>query len=81
LGRLIEQQERVGVVSKTAQTTALAELASFVERKESLEDMLPVILETLDIKVVLDDGTLVGKLAPEIDRNLALLRRRGLVGV
>jgi hypothetical protein len=44
-------------------------------------DMFPAILEALDIKVVLDDGTLVGKLAPEIDRNLALLRRRGLVGV
>jgi phage-related protein len=43
LGRLIAQQEKVGVVSKTAQTTALAELASFVERKESLEDMLPVL--------------------------------------
>jgi phage-related protein len=44
-------------------------------------DIFPAILEALDIKVVLDDGTLVGKLAPEIDRNLALLRRRGLVGV
>ena len=40
---LAEAQEKVGVVSRTAQTTALAELASFVERKESLEDMLPVM--------------------------------------
>jgi len=40
---LAAAQEKVGVVSKTAQTTALAELASFVERKESLEDMLPVM--------------------------------------
>jgi chromosome segregation ATPase len=38
LMRLIAKQEELGVVSKTAQTTALAELASFVERKESLED-------------------------------------------
>ena len=43
LVRLAEQQEKVGVVSKTAQVTALAELASFVERRESLEDMLPVM--------------------------------------
>jgi len=40
---LAAAQEKVGVVSKTAQTTALAELASFVERKQSLEDMLPVM--------------------------------------
>jgi phage-related protein len=46
-----------------------------------LLDMFPALIEALDIKVGLDDGTLVGKLAPEIDRNLALLRRRGLVGV
>jgi len=41
-------------------------------------DMFPAILEALNIKVVLDDGTLVGRLAPEIDRNLGLLRKRGL---
>ncbi|MCL2889551.1 MAG: hypothetical protein FWE65_03905, partial [Eggerthellaceae bacterium] len=40
---LAAAQEKVGVVSKTAQVTALAELASFVERKEALEDMLPVM--------------------------------------
>lgn len=40
---LAAAQEKVGVVSKTAQTTALAELASFVERKQSLEEMLPVM--------------------------------------
>jgi len=43
-----------------------------------LIQMLPVLLEALDIKVVLDDGTLVGRLTPEIDRALALLRRRNL---
>ena len=37
---LAAAQEKVGVVSKTAQTTALAELASFVARKGALEDML-----------------------------------------
>jgi len=43
--------------------------------------MFPALLEALNVKVVLNDGTLVGKLAPEIDRNLALLRKRGLVSV
>jgi uncharacterized protein YjgD (DUF1641 family) len=43
LVKLAAEQEKVGVVSKTAQVTALAELASFVERKEALEDMLPVM--------------------------------------
>jgi phage-related protein len=41
-------------------------------------DMFPALLQALNIRVVLDDGTLVGRLAPEIDRNLALLRKRGL---
>ena len=40
-------------------------------------DMFPAILSALNIKVVLDDGTLVGRLAPEIDRSLGLLRKRG----
>ena len=40
--------------------------------------MFPALLEALNVKVVLNDGTLVGRLAPEIDRNLALLRKRGL---
>jgi len=40
---LTKAQEQMGVVSQTAQTTALAEMASFVQRKESLEEMLPVI--------------------------------------
>jgi len=43
LVELAAAQEKVGVVSKTAQVTALAELSSFVSRKESLEDMLPVM--------------------------------------
>jgi len=43
--------------------------------------MFPALLEALNVKVVLNDGTLVGRLAPEIDRNLALLRKRGLVTV
>ncbi|GHU48761.1 hypothetical protein FACS1894127_0110 [Clostridia bacterium] len=42
-----------------------------------LSEMLPAMLDALDMDIVLDDGTLVGRLAPEINRNLALLRRRG----
>ena len=40
---LAAAQERAGVVSKTAQITAIAELASFVERRDAIEDMLPVM--------------------------------------
>ena len=43
-----------------------------------MAQMFPALLEALNIKVVLNDGTLVGRLAPEIDRNLALLRKRNL---
>jgi phage-related protein len=42
-----------------------------------MTEMFPALLEAMNINIVLDDGTLVGRLAPEIDRNLALLRRRG----
>ena len=46
-----------------------------------MTQMFPAFLEAMNIKVVLDDGTLVGRLAPEIDRNLALLKKRGFAGV
>ena len=47
-----------------------------------MAEMFPALLEALNIKVVLDDGTLVGRLAPEIDRSLGLLRRqRAILGV
>lgn len=45
-------------------------------------EMFPTLLDALNITVVLDDGTLVGRLAPEIDKNLALLhRQQSIVGV
>ncbi|WCZ14857.1 hypothetical protein [Lacticaseibacillus paracasei] len=34
------------------------------------------LLKAMDIKITLDDGTLVGRLAPEIDKSLAVLKRR-----
>lgn len=40
--------------------------------------MFPQLLEALDINIVLDDGTLVGKLAPAIDRSLGIYQRRNL---
>jgi TP901 family phage tail tape measure protein len=43
-----------------------------------LSEILPGFVRALDIDVVLDDGALVGRLAPEIDRSLALLRRRNM---
>jgi len=46
---------------------------------EIITDMFPKLLAAMNIKVVLDDGTLVGRLAPEIDRELGLLRKRAVV--
>jgi len=43
LVELAAQQEKLGVVSKTAQVTAMAELATFVSKKEAVADMLPVM--------------------------------------
>ena len=37
------------------------------------------LLGGLDISVVLDDGTLVGKLAPTIDRQLSKISKRQAV--
>lgn len=47
-----------------------------------MTEMFPALVSAFNIKVVLDDGTLVGRLAPEIDKNLGLLQRqRSIVGV
>jgi len=40
--------------------------------------MFPALIDAMNIKVVLDDGTLVGRLTPEINRNLALFHKRNL---
>jgi phage-related protein len=50
-------------------------------RLDIMTGLLGQLLEAFNVKVVLNDGTLVGRLAPEIDRNLALLRKRGMVTV
>ncbi len=36
------------------------------------------LLQATDMKIILDDGTLVGRLTPAIDKNLGLLKRRNL---
>ncbi|MCD4549174.1 phage tail protein [Schaalia sp. lx-260] len=41
-----------------------------------VEAVVPSMLKGMDIRVVLDDGTLVGHLAPRIDTSLAGLARR-----
>ncbi|MGQ4533372.1 phage tail protein [Dermabacteraceae bacterium P13138] len=41
-----------------------------------VEAVVPSMIKGMDIRVVLDDGTLVGKLAPRIDTSLAGLARR-----
>jgi hypothetical protein len=41
-------------------------------------DSFTKLLQAMDIKIVLDNGTLVGKLAPSIDKNLAVFKRRSI---
>jgi len=50
-------------------------LSDIVGRLDALSE---IMLKVFDVRIVLDDGTLVGRLAPEIDRELGLLRKRGL---
>ena len=45
-----------------------------------LEKYMPIIADNLEKYIVLDDGTLVGKLAPQIDSSLGSIsskRKRG----
>lgn len=52
-------------------------LASKVDALASLTtEMFPALLQAMDVQIVLDDGTLVGRLTPAIDKNLSLLNRR-----
>ena len=55
----------------------LALLASKVDALANITtELLPSLLKAMDVQVVLDDGTLVGRLTPAIDKNLSLLGRR-----
>lgn len=43
VAQIIEQEEKLGVVSKEAQTAAAQELATYVTRRGSLEKLIPVL--------------------------------------
>ena len=62
-------------VKQTSQTEKEAKTYS-VDAQGVADGTAARILEGLDIKVVLSDGTLVGKLAPKIDQQLSRLSRR-----
>ena len=46
------------------------------EMVEMLKEMFPQLLDAFDVTIVLDDGTLVAKLAPKMDRQLGLINKR-----
>ena len=43
---------------------------------DMLKEMFPQLLDAFDVTIVLDDGTLVAKLAPKMDRQLGLINKR-----
>lgn len=47
-----------------------------VDLVEMLKEMFPQLLDAFDVTIVLDDGTLVAKLAPKMDRQLGLIYKR-----
>lgn len=74
-----------GNISSTGLLTALKvevgdRIRNLEETITNLIDMLkeffPELLEAFDVTVVLDDGTMVAKLTPKIDRELGKIQRR-----
>ena len=67
------------VGSNISQAITLTDLTKKVDSLASFAaDSFMSLLEAMDMKIVLDDGTLVGRLTPAIDKNLGLLKRRSL---
>ena len=72
-----DKEYTVGIHAAVDSTFSMLDLSAKVDVLSDLTaEMLPTLLKVMDIKVVLNDGTLVGKLAPEIDKRLATLNRR-----
>mgnify|MGYP007081734803 CR=1 FL=1 len=46
------------------------------EMIEMLKEMFPQLLEAFDVTIVLDDGTMVAKLTPKIDKQLGIIYKR-----
>lgn len=74
-----------GNISSTGLLTALKvevgdRIRNLEETITNLIDMLkeffPELLEAFDVTIVLDDGTMVARLAPKIDRELGKIQRR-----
>ena len=68
-----------GIHAAIDSTVSMLDISAKVDALTSITtEMFPALLKAMDIKLVLDDGTLVGKLAPQIDKNLAILKRRSI---
>lgn len=74
-----------GNISSTGLLTALkAEVGDRIRNLEEtitnlidmLKEFFPELLEAFDVTVVLDDGTMVARLTPKIDRELGKIQRR-----
>ena len=74
-----------GNISSTGLLTALkAEVSDRIRNLEEtitnlidmLKEFFPELLEAFDVTVVLDDGTMVARLTPKIDRELGEIQRR-----
>jgi phage-related protein len=74
-----------GNISSTGLLTALkAEVSDRIRNLEEtitnlidmLKEFFPELLEAFDVTVVLDDGTIVARLTPKIDRELGKIQRR-----
>lgn len=61
-------------VNQTATASTLTAASGGVDVESLVGRMVPAIVSGLDLRVVLHDGTLVGRLAPRIDQSLATLK-------
>jgi phage-related protein len=69
---------KTGIHTAVDSMGATVSLADLAVKMDAISEMFPLLLKALDLKVVLDDGTLVGRLTPGIDKALAQLKKRNL---